>query len=122
MDEKLNTELGTLLRDARIQAGLSLRQVAAEAELSKSIIENWESGTREPKLDKLLRLAAVLGLDATTVCEVAGYDIDLPAIHPYLRRKYPDLPPQARAEIAAITRKYGADPRRAEPAPGEDEQ
>lgn len=117
--------LGRLLKDARVTAGLSIRQAAGEAEISKSLLGAWECDQVDsPELGKLLRLAAVLGIDPTTACEAAGYDLSgaLPSIKPYLRSKYPTLPASALQEIAAITKKYGIDPNHTGPRPGEDEQ
>lgn len=116
--------LGDLLYAARQKAGLSIRTAASEAGISKSLLDAWERNQVDsPDLGKLLRLAAVLELDATRTCEAAGYDMAgaLPAVRPYFRSKYPGLPTIALNEIAAITRKYGIDPNNSGPRPGEDE-
>lgn len=70
-----------------------------------------------------MRLAAVLELDPLDLAALAGYELKdtLPPVQPYLRSKYPDLPESARAEIDAVVRKYGIDPNRTGPLPGEDE-
>ncbi len=99
-------------------------QAAQEAGISKSLLRFWELDQVEvPDLGKLQRLAAVLELDPIHLAELVGYDpaATLPAVRPYFRSKYPDLPAEALQEIEAITRKYGFDPTRPGPAPGEDE-
>ncbi|RNI20717.1 helix-turn-helix domain-containing protein [Flexivirga caeni] len=125
MNEIHNETIGQLLRRARERSGLSLRQAAAEAGMGKTQLAAWERDEVDsPELGNLLRLAAVLGIDATEACAAAGYDIAgaLPTLQPYFRRKYPELPEAALKQITAITEKYGIDPNHAGPRPGEDEQ
>lgn len=54
--------LGDLLANARIERGLSQRELAALAGVSKSLISGVEMGTREPTLFVLLRLSAALDI------------------------------------------------------------
>jgi transcriptional regulator with XRE-family HTH domain len=118
-------EFGEIIKQARLKSGLSLGEAASEAQISKSILRFWELGEVDsPELDNLLRLAAVLDLDATTACEAAGYDVSQtwPSIQPYLRHKYPELPAAARREIAAVAYKYGVDPDGLGPLDGQDER
>lgn len=125
MKEMYNETIGQLLRSARERSGLSLRQAATEAGIGKTQLAAWEHDEVDsPELGNLLRLAAVLEIDATEACAAAGYDIAgaLPTVQPYSRSKYPDLPETAIQQITAITEKYGIDPDRAGPRPGEDEQ
>lgn len=51
------------LRLAREQAGLSLRDVAAEVDLSYATIHNYERGKHPMPVEALLRLAAVYDRD-----------------------------------------------------------
>lgn len=100
-------------------------QAAAEADISKSLVHLWElDDVSSPDLGKLLRLAAVIGVDPLKLCKAAGYDLSgtWPAVSPYFRSKYPELPDFAVREIVAITEKYGIDPSRSGPLPGEDER
>ena len=125
MKEMHNETIGQLLRSARERSGLSLRQAATEAGIGKTQLAAWEHDEVDsPELGNLLRLAAVLEIDATEACAAAGYDIAgaLPTVQPYFRSKYPDLPETAIQQITAITEKYGIDPNRTGPRPGEDEQ
>lgn len=104
--------------------GISMRQAAEAAGMSKSLLRFWElDEIQNPDPTKIIRLARFLGLEPLHLCEIAGYNLSvtLPSLKPYLRSKYPELPADAVVEIAAITRKYGIDPTRQGPAPGEDE-
>jgi transcriptional regulator with XRE-family HTH domain len=50
------------LRERRQRAGLSQTQVARILGQSLSAISMWEHGQREPRYDKLLRLAELYGV------------------------------------------------------------
>ena len=109
---------------ARIAAGITMDQAAAEARMSKSLLRFWElDQVASPDIGKVMRLAAALDLDPLDLTEKAGYRLaeTLPPVQPYLRSKYPDLPESALSEIAAVVRRHGIDPERTGPAPGEDE-
>ena len=115
---------GETIRTTRQAAGLSLATAADEAGISKSLLRFWEvDHVSSPELGAVMRLAAVLELDPLDLAERSGYELRdaLPPVQPYLRSKYPDLPEAARDEIAAVVRKYGINPERTGPAPGEDE-
>lgn len=58
-------ELGSILRNARKQAGLSTRQLAKEVGVHHSYIGHIENGLKtNPAAELLQKLADVLGLDA----------------------------------------------------------
>ena len=48
------------LREARMAAGLSRKELAARAGLSWQAVRAWEQGAREPGLSSILALAAAL--------------------------------------------------------------
>lgn len=54
--------LGSRIRAAREQSGLSLRAFADRAELSPGFVSQLERGLVDPSLDSLRRIAAVLGV------------------------------------------------------------
>lgn len=120
------TSFGNLVRTAREAAGLSLRDVAAEADVSKSMLGRLEQDEIQSPNPRLLEaLAPTLGIELIDLYSAAGYlpAKGLPNFSPYLRSKYRDLPPEARTEIeasfTAIAKRYGIAERG--PAPGEDE-
>jgi transcriptional regulator with XRE-family HTH domain len=126
MTEHNPAVLGEFIKQARIAKGLGSRELANRVGLAQSNIVRIEQGhIAEPKPSILGRLAEVLDLDMADVYNAAGYPQPegLPSFTPYLRSKYKDLPPEARAELeqsfSHIAQKYGYDA--AGPAPGQDE-
>ena len=57
----VNIIFGMKLRQARIEANLSLTEFAARADLSPSYVTEIEKGRKHPKTDKIFRMAQVLG-------------------------------------------------------------
>ena len=55
-------ELGTLLRQKRLERNLSQRDLAALTDLERSTIAYVERGTRQPSLHTLLELCKALGI------------------------------------------------------------
>lgn len=51
----------SLLRDVRLRAGLSQRQLAGLAQTSASAVCLYESGERVPRVDTLARLLSAMG-------------------------------------------------------------
>jgi|JI10StandDraft_1071094.scaffolds.fasta_scaffold02983_3 transcriptional regulator with XRE-family HTH domain len=120
--------LGDYLSSARTAKNLSYGQLAQRSGLQKSGIFAIEKGdVKSPDTDTLAKLATALDVPLADLYSLAGYaqPTELPSVQPYLRSKYGDLPPEARAEIAdafeRISAKYGTDPTASGPAAGEDE-
>lgn len=61
MDEKPDAGAATLLREARMHAGLTQRQVAHRAGVSQPVVAAYESGRRQPTLPMLRKLLAASG-------------------------------------------------------------
>ena len=55
---------------ARIESGLTQREMAERLEVKQSAIARWEAGETMPTLDTLFRVAKALGLDFTVTPEV----------------------------------------------------
>lgn len=66
----LALELGERLRTARLDAGLTLAQVATRLRSHRPIIGRTERGAHIPRLDTLIAHACVVGLPLRTVCEI----------------------------------------------------
>jgi len=47
---------------ARKEAGLTLAELAAKLDVNKTTVSNWESGRRQPTLEKLTQISEVLGV------------------------------------------------------------
>lgn len=126
MNNRTTPTFGSIIRTSRIAAGLSLQQTADLTDISKSLLRFWEvDHVASPDLAKVMRLASALKLDPMELVATlpGGEELTgaLPAVQPYLRSKYPDLPESALTEIADVVRKHGIDPDHSSPAPGEDE-
>jgi transcriptional regulator with XRE-family HTH domain len=52
--------VGSRIKDARKQLGLTLPQLAHRAGVKRKTLENWEKDRTDPRADKLMRLAGVL--------------------------------------------------------------
>lgn len=130
MAKKRNQEpqtVGDYIRRARNAQNMSGRALANKAGIAAPSLLAIERGeAKQPKPAVLTSIAEVLGLDLATVFALAGYATSkgLPTLTPYLRKKYPDLPPEAVQRIQAsaddIAKEYGVPLRW--PDNGEDEQ
>jgi transcriptional regulator with XRE-family HTH domain len=83
-----------LLREARLRAGLTQRELARRVDRPQSQIARWESGRVEPSLETLRKLIRACGLELTY--GLANYD---DSYVPYIERLL-DLSPQERIEDA----------------------
>ncbi len=59
----INVIFGLKLRQARVQKGLSVTELAQRSQLSPSYVTEIEKGRKYPKADKILRLAKALDYD-----------------------------------------------------------
>ncbi len=76
--------LGDILRTARQEAGLSVRDLAAQVGVHFTHIGQLESGKRNPSPENLQRIAEVLNVDAEPLLAMIG----LPPPRMYFRRKF----------------------------------
>jgi transcriptional regulator with XRE-family HTH domain len=93
--------LAEYMRDARIERGLSLRELGRAAGVDFTWIGHLEKGDYEvPDPRHLAALAYTLGLNISDIFIEAGYPAQpaLPSVRPYLRAKF-DLPDEAAAEV-----------------------
>lgn len=63
---------GDLLREARLRAGLTQRELARRARTSQSAVARWESGDVVPSFERLRELVRACGLELTF--GLANYD------------------------------------------------
>jgi transcriptional regulator with XRE-family HTH domain len=59
--------VGKLLRQARLQRGLTQERVAAKAKLSREYVSMVECGRGEPSVAVLLRLCRAIGVKASEI-------------------------------------------------------
>jgi len=60
----LDVALGRQIRERRIRAGLSLKELASQADLSPSFLSQMERGLARPRITSLHRVARTLGTTA----------------------------------------------------------
>ncbi len=60
---------GELLREARRRSGLSQSELAARAEVTQSVVSEYEAGKRQPAVPTLARLIAATGHNLTLSLE-----------------------------------------------------
>ena len=56
------TSFGSRLKELRTAAGLSQKDLAAQAGIGQQSIANWEQGLREPSWPNVVAIAAALGV------------------------------------------------------------
>ncbi len=61
--------IGDRLKQLRIDAGLSQKQVAETLKISKPIISQYESNQRTPSVEKLIRLSRFYNASLDYICE-----------------------------------------------------
>ena len=83
---------GELIREARLRAGITQRDLAERLGTSQSVIARWENGHRSPTVETMLRAVRACGRDVAI--SVAEHDHD----HDLLIRRNLALPPSARLD------------------------
>ena len=68
----LMSELGDAIRAGREKRGLTQAELAAEFGISKSAVNQWESGKNVPDQRKLGKLVQLIGLDPAVAAGVPG--------------------------------------------------
>ena len=56
-----NNVIGTRIKELRVEAGLSQRELGEKLGFCNQSVSFWESGRREPSLDIVLQLAEFFG-------------------------------------------------------------
>jgi transcriptional regulator with XRE-family HTH domain len=85
---------GDILREARLRAGLTQRELARRARTSQPAVARWESGDVVPSFERLRELIRACGLEMTI--GLANYD---DSYDPFIAR-YLELSPAERIEHA----------------------
>lgn len=62
MAESSEPPIGAVLRDLRVQRGLSQEQLAAKAKMHRNYIGGVERGEKSPTFKSVARLLAVMGV------------------------------------------------------------
>lgn len=88
-------DLGATLRHRRLELGWTMRVLEEASGVDDAVISRIENGEiAQPRLDKITRIAAALGLDPMAVIAEAADSTPAaaPPIGEYLTARYPDLP------------------------------
>ena len=104
------TPLGTKIRQLRKEKGLSLDQLAAMAETSKSYL--WELENREtanPTMDKVSKIAEKLGVTAEFLLNDGQEDHSAEDADRASFRKYQKLPSPTKKKLQDILNVLGED-------------
>ena len=59
----------SLIAQARLKKGWTQGQLGDAIGVKQTQIANWEQGSRNPKMDALMRIGEALGVDWTTLIE-----------------------------------------------------
>ena len=103
MTTKRQQTLGAFLRAARLETGLSIRQLARLADINHSYLNKLENDQNDnPSAAHLQRLADVLEIDASGLLKFIGVEpsATLPSPRVYFRRKFG----MSNAEAARLSR------------------
>ena len=73
-----NQTLGGRLQNARARQGLSVSEVVKLSGVQKKTLMNWELDRSEPRSNRLIQLAGVLGVQAAHFLDGQGGDAPLP--------------------------------------------
>jgi transcriptional regulator with XRE-family HTH domain len=109
--------LGRLIRQRRVDAGLSTHELGNLVGTRNSTIIRLEQGAfAAPSPEKLARIAEALGMVLADIFGHAGYVVpdDLPGFHACLPGRYRDLPAEAVREqvelFETLTARHGLTP------------
>ena len=70
-----------IVKEKRIEKGLSQAALAREVRIAQSMICSIEKGTRQPSVTVAKRIGVVLGFDWTLLYEADGYDVHQETSH-----------------------------------------
>lgn len=109
MEHEQSSPLGILIRQRRLELGLSLRDIEDLTGLSRANLSRVESGDSGLRPEALGGLSRALETPLADLYEAAGFPIpqQLPSLRPYLRRAY-NVTDQAIDEIEAYLDRLGA--------------
>ena len=82
-----------LVKEARLRAGLTQRELAARLGTSQPVVARWESGAARPSFETVRRALHACGFDLSV--SIANRDDD----HPRLIERHLRLTPQQRLDL-----------------------
>ncbi|HEU0207214.1 MAG TPA: XRE family transcriptional regulator [Pseudolysinimonas sp.] len=78
--EVLMDNLGSRLKDVRLKAGLTLRELARQADVSPSFVSQIENGKSQPSVSTLYAFARLLNVSIDELFDQRGVEADRPPL------------------------------------------
>ena len=75
MDHRIAEAFGRVLRDARIEAGLSQEKLAFESDIDRTFVSMLERGVRQPSLTTVFQLCDTLKISPEKVVALTTKEI-----------------------------------------------
>jgi hypothetical protein len=101
----INMPIGENIKRLRIMHGLSQKELARIAGVSDKAVSTWESGSKEPRMGAVQKIADHFGLKKSNLIEDNGLEISItPAQSPAASDDLPDVSPTGQ-KIDARTRR-----------------
>ena len=101
----INMPIGENIKRLRIMHGLSQKELARIAGVSDKAVSTWESGSKEPRMGAVQKIADHFGLKKSNLLEDNGLEISItPAQSPAASDDLPDVSPTGQ-KIDARTRR-----------------
>lgn len=112
MNDMVSENFGARVAQARKSAGFTVRQLATRMSVKPSTIENWEAGRSEPRANKLVMLAGVLGIPVLWLLDGempdgVAFDVDISETSVPARKLERAIALQG--ELAALLQEIAAD-------------
>ena len=98
----INMPIGENIKRLRIMHGLSQKELARIAGVSDKAVSTWESGSKEPRMGAVQKIADHFGLKKSNLIENNGLEINITPAHPPTLGDLPDLTPKDEREITRM--------------------
>lgn len=112
VSKEIVSQGGILIRQARLRAGLTQKDLAERLSTSQSLVARWEGGTVEPGFATVPRAVRACGLDLSFSIVAYDHEVDilieenlkltpterLERMH-YIRRQFEKLAPQKAPDV-----------------------
>lgn len=87
IDQNINKVMGKRLQSLRQSQGIAISELAAKTGFSRSSLQNYEAGARQPSLAVIGRLADALGCSAAWLATFSSTDSEDENLHYHLVHK-----------------------------------
>jgi transcriptional regulator with XRE-family HTH domain len=105
---RLDSDLGAVIRDARVRAGLNQAELASTLGTTQSVVSRWERGHDTPRADTLVAILRACGYETDLVMRPRDAGVDRAQIRDMLR-----MSPESRLASSVNVSRMRAGMRRA---------